>query len=146
MTLATQQTRAKTLAVVVPLLAFVFLFQLSALALLPPSAYEAMQAAAPESLTIEVLKVDFEPLEENASERAVTATASVIAVERSASGLQPGDFIQITYRIPIKHPAAADRELIPILQAGQETPAFLAQCEDGLFYRPVAGSMSFARF
>ena len=57
---------------------------------LPPSAYEAMQAKAPEYFKIEILRVDVAP-GETPTEQNVQLVALITEVLRSASGAKPND-------------------------------------------------------
>lgn len=112
---------------------------------LSPSAYVALQEKAGEVLEIEVLRVEVEPGEE-LREELVRVTAAVVAVERSTSGVQKGDFIQISYSVRSGDNGQPLPAEIPVLKDGQRTIAFL-QVEDGrAYFSPAAGAMSFARF
>jgi hypothetical protein len=115
------------------------------LAELPPSAYEAMQREAPEFVKIEVLRVEIEPGAE-AGEQKVTAVALVGHVERSASGLKPGDLITISYGVRERPKDFVGPGQIPILEERTETIAFLKPTDESSTYTPAAGAMSFSQF
>jgi hypothetical protein len=117
---------------------------LLAIAELPPSAYENMQAKAPEYLKIEVLRVDVSP-GEKPGEQAVHVVAMVTQVIRTASGVKPDDIINIFYTIT-EHPKGwTGPGAIPLLQDKQQTVAYLSKQENGDF-KPEAGRMSFSNF
>ena len=111
---------------------------------LPPYVYRDMQAKSPERLTIKVRSVKTEERDE--AERklvAVTAEAEVVAVERTASQLKPGQTIRIRYtRADHKQPIAGPSQ-VPILREGETYPAFLGKNKDGDTYAPAAGGYSF---
>lgn len=69
---------------------------------LPPSAYESMQAKAPEYLRIEVLRVNVEPGESPTQQR-VHVVALTTEVFRTKSGLKPGEIVNILYTVT-EHP------------------------------------------
>ena len=79
---------------------------------LPPSAYQELQAKCPEALNIKVESVKIDKSEEPAWTRlSITAQAKVATVTRSASGVKPGDKIQISYTyINHKQPIAGPSE------------------------------------
>lgn len=112
---------------------------------LPPSEYVKMQDAAPEAVEIEVLSVAREPGEE-LSEELIRITAVATKVERSESGIEAGDFLQIVYSIRTKSDGLVGREQIPVLAQGAKTIAFLRSQEGTPFFVPAAGAMSFDRF
>ena len=65
---------------------------------LPPSAYESMQAKAPEYLKIEVLRVGVEP-GESPTRHDVHVVALTTEVLRTASGLKPNEIVNIFYTV-----------------------------------------------
>jgi hypothetical protein len=111
---------------------------------LPPDAYKQKQQQAAESLIIKVLSVTtVESDEPNRKKIAVTVKAQVQKVERTKSGLKPGDDIGISYvHSRYKEPLAGPSE-IPVLEQGDVCPAFLARDGEGKTYKPVAGGYSF---
>lgn len=115
-----------------------------ALAELPPSAYESMQAKAPELLKIEVLRVDVSP-GESAADQVVHVVAMVTQVVRTASGLKPDEIINIYYTITERPKGWVGPGAIPLLQDKQQTVAYLSKKENGDF-KPEAGRMSFSNF
>ncbi len=111
---------------------------------LAPSAYESMQAKAPELIRIEVLRVDVAPGETENTQK-VLVVATVDEVTRTATGLKPGDIVNISYTIT-EHPKGwAGPGQIPVLAEKDKCPAFLIKSETG-DYAPAAGRMSFSTF
>ncbi len=114
-------------------------------AVLPPSVYESMQKDAPESLEIEVLRIQRTPSSEEGKED-ITLTAAVVKVLRSASGLTPGDSIQIRYRHILPAAMMPGAPQIPVPDDGAKTIAFLKKKDASPFYEPAAEAMSFNKF
>lgn len=112
---------------------------------LPPSVYEARQKAAPESLKIEILRVEIEPGEQSDQQK-VEAVAMVIGVERTSSELKPDQIINISYIITDRARSYNGPGEIPLLIEGETSVAYLAKDENGPGYLPVAGVMSFQNF
>jgi hypothetical protein len=112
---------------------------------LPPSAYEAMQQNAPESLQIEVLRVQSEP-GANLDEEIIRVTVVVTRVDRTSQGLQPGDSIQIVYPLKIAPNGRPLTGQPPRLTEGFSGPAYLSRETDAPFYRPAAQALSFEKF
>ena len=111
---------------------------------LPPSAYEAMQAKAPEYFKIEILRVDVEPGETPTQER-VQLVALISEVLRSASGAKPNEIINIIYTVT-EHPRGwAGPGPIPIPREKERTVAYLKKLPVGDF-EPAAGRMTFTNF
>ena len=111
---------------------------------LPPSAYEAMQAKAPEYFKIEILRVDVAP-GETPTEQNVQLVALITEVLRSASGAKPNEIINIVYSV-VEHPWGwAGRGPVPILREKERTVAYLRKLEVGDF-EPAAGRMTFTHF
>lgn len=111
---------------------------------LPPSAYEAMQAKAPEYLKIEVLRVDVSP-GEKPEEQAVHVVAMVTQVMRTGSEVKPDDIINIHYVIVERPSGWAGPGAVPLLADKQQTVAYLSRQDNGDF-KPEAGRMSFSNF
>lgn len=116
-----------------------------AIAELPPSAYESMQASAPESLEIQVLRVDIAP-GNSESKQEIQVMATVEEVIRTASGLKPGDVLNITYSHEERPPGWVGPGQVPILALGGTHVAYLKKMENALDYAPAAGAMSFRNF
>lgn len=112
---------------------------------LPPSVYEAKQKEAPEKIWIEVLRVDIESGEQ-ADQQKVGVVALVTRVDRTSSGLQPDQVINISYVITERPRGFVGPGEIPLLQEGEKTVAFLAREDSEPVYLPVAGTMSFREF
>lgn len=126
------------------ILAFLLLVPGLVLAELAPSAYEAMQAKASDYVKIEVLRVDVEPGEDPAQQK-ILVVALVTEVLRSASGLNPGDMVNISYTVTEHPPGWAGPGAIPLLAEKQVTIAYLNKEEAGDFV-PAAGRMTFENF
>lgn len=120
------------------------LFPLLALAELPPSAYESLQAKAPEYLKIEVLRVDVTP-GAKPEEQTVHVVAMVTQVLRTATEVKPDEIINIFYTITERPKGWVGPGAIPVLQDKQQTVAYLSKGETGDF-KPEAGRMSFSNF
>jgi hypothetical protein len=111
---------------------------------LPPSAYESMQAKAPEYLKIEVLRVDVSP-GEKPEDQTVHVVAMVTQVVRTASEVKPDDIINIFYTITDHPKGWVGPGGIPLLQEKQQVVAYLSKGETNE-YKPEAGRMSFSNF
>jgi hypothetical protein len=72
----------------------------------------------------------------------VEAEATVEKVERSASGLKPGDAIRIHYTTTRAEPPMSGPRPLPVLKRGETVPAFLLGVSKGL-YAPAAKGASF---
>lgn len=120
------------------------LLPLFAIAELPPSAYESMQAKAPEFLKIEILRVDISP-GEKPEDQTVHAVAMVTQVMRTATEVKPDEIINIYYTITERPKGWVGPGQVPLLEDKQQTVAYLAKRETGDF-QPAAGRMSFSNF
>jgi len=111
---------------------------------LPPSAYESMQAKAPEYLKIEVLRVAVEP-GESPTRQDVHVVALTREVLRTASGLKPNEIVNIFYTVT-NHPQGwVGPGEVPIPNEKERCVAYLVKTEGGDF-APAAGRMSFTNF
>jgi phenylpyruvate tautomerase PptA (4-oxalocrotonate tautomerase family) len=111
---------------------------------LPPSAYESMQAKAPEYFKIEVLRVDVEP-GETPTQRKVHLVALITEVVRTASGAKPNEIVNVLYTI-MDHPKGwVGPGEVPIPSEKVRTVAYLKKTAAGDF-EPAAGRMSFTNF
>lgn len=110
---------------------------------LPPDVYKDMQANSPESLVIKVLSVKTRNKNEPRLVRvSVTVEARVEQVNRTQSGLKPGQVIRIRYdHRRHKEPMAGPSE-VPVLKHRQVCPAYLKKDGSGV-YAPAAGGYSF---
>ncbi|MFV0336822.1 MAG: hypothetical protein ACK5LK_01065 [Chthoniobacterales bacterium] len=122
---------------------------------LPPSAYEAMQAKAPEALEIEVLRValtelpkpeDPEMLKKPWPSHKVTLTAAIFKIFRKTTKVEEGQFITITYDLEERPAMWAGPGPIPLLKKGVIVPAFLSRVGNSDEFHPAAGAMSFSKF
>jgi hypothetical protein len=128
------------------LTAFAAVFFLTSLhAELPPSAYEQMQAAAPEFLDIEVLRVKIEPGAEP-GQQDVELTARIVKVNRSSSNLQPGGMLNILYTLATRPPGFVGPGQVPVPAEGDKTVAYLKNGEKPEEFVPAAGAMTFRNF
>lgn len=111
---------------------------------LAPSAYEAMQAKAPEFLKIEVLRVDVEP-GDDATQQKIHIVAMVNDVTRTDSNLKAGDIVNIAYVVTERPKGWAGPGQVPIPVAKDQTVAYLTKEANG-DYSPAAGRMTFSQF
>ncbi len=112
---------------------------------LPPSAYEAMQAKAPEFLEVEVLSVGVKP-SEAPNEKKITLTARVGKTFRSASGVGEGAIISITYSEVARPTGWVGPGRVPIRTEGDKKVAYLEKGPKPNQYLPAAGAMTFQQF
>lgn len=126
------------------LLLTTLLFPLILQAELPPSAYEAMQAKAPEFIRIEVLRVDLEPGADS-SQQKIHVVALVSSVTRTATSLKADEIINILYTINNRPAGWAGPGEVPLLSEKDQTVAYLTKTETNDFV-PAAGRMSFSNF
>ncbi len=128
---------------------FLLLFALLALvplhAELPPSAYESMQKAAPELVTIEVLRVEIEPGDAPGRQN-VLVMALVDGVTRTASEVADGDLINISYTVTDREKGWVGPGEIPVLEDSVKTVAYLVKDPETGNFHPAAGAMSFRNF
>jgi hypothetical protein len=128
------------------LTAFAAVFFLVSLhAELPPSAYEQMQAAAPEYLEVEILRVDIEPGAEP-GQQDVEITARIAKVNRSSANLQPGGMLNILYTLAARPPGFVGPGQVTIPAEGDKTVAYLKNGEKPEEFEPAAGAMTFRNF
>lgn len=128
------------------LTAFAAVFFLASLhAELPPSAYEQMQAAAPEYLDVEILRVDIES-GADAGQQDVEVTARILKVHRTSSNLQPGGILNILYTLAPRPPGFVGPGQITIPAEGDKTVAYLKNGESPEEFVPAAGAMTFRNF
>jgi hypothetical protein len=116
-----------------------------AVAELPPYVYKQWQQDAPEALIIKVLSVETITRDENEERKIVfvTVQAQVQSVWRSKSGIRPETAISISYEhTQHKRPHVGPSQ-VPILETGEECPAYLKKDEQSASYSPVAGGYSF---
>jgi hypothetical protein len=118
-------------------------FQLTAS--LSPSAYESLQAKAPEHLEIEVLLSEIAPSEEPGT-FSVVAEGRVAKVHRSLSGTKEGDIIGIAYRVKESPGGQPARGEIPFLAEGERRVAYLESAGKPREFQPAAAAMSFDNF
>jgi hypothetical protein len=130
-------------------LAMIFAPAMPSQAEIEPKYYRAWQDKAPEALTIRIGAV--KPTvtsERHASGNGmlihtrVDADAIVEKVERSASGLKPGDAVRIQYVTTRAEPPMVGPRPLPVLKRGETAPAFLLAVSQGL-YAPAAKGASF---
>jgi hypothetical protein len=112
---------------------------------LPPSAYEQMQASAPEFLDIEILRVEIEPGAESAQQD-VEITARILKVNRSSSNLQSGGMLNILYTLTGRPPGFVGPGQVPVPAEGDKTVAYLKNGEKPEEFVPAAGAMTFRNF
>ncbi len=110
---------------------------------LPPSAYEAMQAKAPEFFEVEILRSDVKP---GTNEKKITLTAHVAKVFRSATGVTEGALITITYSEVNRPKGWVGPGRVPVLKDGDKKVAYLEKGPKPNEYLPAAGAMTFQQF
>jgi hypothetical protein len=111
---------------------------------LPPSAYESMQARAPEYLKVEILKVEVEPGETPTTQN-IHVVALTTEVFRTASGLKPNEMLNIVYTVTQHPPGWTGPGEVPVPNEKERSVAYLIKMEGGDF-APAAGRMSFTNF
>ena len=127
------------------ILAFVLMLTAPLMAELPPSAYEAMQAKAPEFFEVEILRSDVKP-EDGPNDKKITLTARVSKTFRTATGISEGAVITITYTEVARPAGWAAPGRVPILKEGDKKVAFLEKGPKPNQYLPAAGAMTFQQF
>ena len=127
------------------ILAFVLMLTAPLMAELPPSAYEAMQAKAPEFFEVEILRSDVKP-EDGPNDKKITLTARVSKTFRAATGISEGAVITITYTEVARPAGWAAPGRVPILKEGDKKVAFLEKGPKPNQYLPAAGAMTFQQF
>jgi hypothetical protein len=130
-------------------LALAFVLATPSWAEIEPKYYREWQDKAPEVLTLRIGAV--KPAVTSERHRSgdgllihtkVDAEATVETVERSASGLKPGDAIRIHYTTTRAEPPISGPRPLPVLKRGEMVPAFLLAVSKGL-YAPAAKGASF---
>ena len=113
---------------------------------LPPYVYEEKKSAAPEHLELKILNSEIVESKAGGTTTAmVKATAEVIAVKRSKTGVKPGQSIVISYDTITKRPSGwAGPSSASVLRKDMKVTAWLARQEKGIF-APAAGGRSFAQ-
>ena len=112
---------------------------------LPPSAYEAMQAKAPEFLEIQVMRVEIEP-GENIEDQKISLLARVEKVHRTDTKLQAGDLLTIIYTVTDRPRGWVGPGAVPILNEGDRNVAYLLKGDKPDEFKPAAGAMTFHHF
>jgi hypothetical protein len=114
-----------------------------------PKYYRQWQDRAPEALVIRVTAVrpivttQRRPDAENMLiHTRVEAEAVVEKIERTATGLKPGDTIRLQYVSTRSEPPIVGPRPIPVVKRGETYPAFLLPVSQGL-YSPAARGASF---
>jgi hypothetical protein len=117
----------------------------NAAAAVPTATYQKWQSAAPEAVTLEVVKVKTESTKEaGATRTAVVITAKVCSVERSRSRLEKGTLITIVYTNLVDDRPIPGERPVALLRPGKIYSAFLRQADDGRAYLLAASAGSFA--
>ena len=113
---------------------------------LPPFVYEQKKAVAPEHLELRIISSEvLESKEGQTTYASVRATAEVIAVKRSDTGLKAGEKIIVSYDTITQRPSGWAGPSSPgVLSKDTKVMAWLAKQEKGTF-APVAGGQSFAQ-
>lgn len=117
----------------------------SAIAELPPSVYEKMQTEATDVLRVSVLEVE-KTATDDPHVTDIRLVVDVLKVGRSSLKVRPGDVITITYRVTERKAPWVGPGEVPVLEIGDEVPAFLKPIEGTSEFAPAAGVMSFRTF
>ena len=125
--------------------ALVIFLTATVMAELPPSAYEAMQAKAPEFFEVEILRSGVKT-GDAPNDKIITLSARVGKPIRTGTGLSEGAVITITYTEVARPAGLAGPGRIPILKEGDTKIAFLEKGPKPNQYLPAAGAMTFERF
>ncbi len=112
---------------------------------LSPSAYEALQKAAPELLSLEILRVEVAP-GGTPGRQNIHVMALVNKVARSATNVKAGDLINLFYSVTPREKGRVAPGETPILEEKEKTLAYLAKDAATEEYHPAAGAMSFRNF
>jgi hypothetical protein len=107
-----------------------------------PVEYQRMQASAPEQLEVAVLRSNTRRFLFS-RDTDVTLNVEVISVTGSATGLNSGDRITITYTHTRNPRGWAGPRAIPIQKRGTVTSAFLEYSPQSKTYVPAARGASF---
>jgi hypothetical protein len=111
-----------------------------------PEYYAQMQADAPESLTVKILRVQvIRRRTGDETQCHVSAVARVTDVERSRAGLRPSQRISIQYQTVERNYFMAGMAPVPVLKAGEETSAFLKRGRNRKAFSPAAQGYSFQK-
>ncbi len=118
----------------------------SLVAELPPSAYEQLQAEAPEVVEIEVQSVRVTKSAKSEGMRTeVRALAAIRKVTRTATGLKPGDTVSLNYsRLEFRVPTPGPGQPV-LVKKGERYRAFLERAAKSEAYTIAAGGQSFQR-
>ncbi len=115
-----------------------FLSVYSTRAEMAPEVYERFKKESAEAVTIEAVTV-------TTTGSTITVEANILSVERSKSGLKPGDAIRISYQV-IRHTEPIIGASQPIvLDKGKRYLAYLEQIEPSGTFRITAGGHSFLK-
>ncbi len=106
-----------------------------------PKYYAQMQASAPEVIYLDVKDVDLEWCLISCESRDVVVQATVVSVERSATGLKTGQAIVVKYVHFSPSGGWVGPRPTPVLQKGK-TVAYLSRAAAG-HYEPAARGYSF---
>jgi hypothetical protein len=110
---------------------------------LTPREYRRMQREAPEVLKIEVVAVHERPIRDREREFEISVEAKIRRIERSSARLRDGEVIKIVYTHHRRERTVAGEP--PLLERGNQYPAFLTKVEGERLFKPAAGQYSFER-
>jgi hypothetical protein len=104
-----------------------------------------MQKAAPELLSIEILRVEVSPGDVPGRQN-IHIMALVNKVARSGTSVKAGDLINLFYSVTPREKGRVGPGETPILEEKEKTLAYLAKDPTTDEYHPAAGAMSFRNF
>ena len=117
----------------------IFVYVATAPAALPPGSYDKLKTEAQEKLTIKIIGV--ETKEQSDQRLDVLFMAEVLAVERSETGLKPGDTIQIqSYRWTKRYAGPKNPPLLPVGWTGTAYLNKSAESADNVYTLAAYGA------
>lgn len=112
---------------------------------LPPQVYDQLKDESAESVAIETLSVSEEVSSDTEGVKILTISvkAKILSVERSKSGLKPGDHIQVRYQVMQNAEMKVGPSEPIIVEIGKPYLAYLEKVDSTGTYRITARGRSF---